>query len=94
MKSAFKQCISFDLPKIAKTVFENVESNITLGTATRLATKAIGISGDDIKTYMLPNTAQPDPPFYVIPDAEKTADMIYEIYSIEAENTSGSSINE
>ncbi|MDD2190284.1 MAG: LCP family protein [Eubacteriales bacterium] len=93
MKSAFRQCISFDLPKIAKTVFNNVESDITLGAATKLATKAIGISGDDIETYMLPNTAQPDPPFYVIPDAEKTAEMIYKIYSIEPENTSEAAIN-
>ena len=87
MKSAFKQCLSFQLPKIAKTVFNNVESDITLGKATSLATKAMGISGADIETYMLPATPLPDPPYFVIPDAEGTAEMINQIYSIEPENT-------
>jgi len=82
MKSAFRQCLSFNLPKIARTVFENVESDITLGVATSLATKAVGITADDIKTYLLPGTPLPDAPYYVIPDAEGTAKMIYEIYSI------------
>ena len=87
MKSAFKQCLGFQLPKIAKTVFDNVESDITLGKATKLATNAMGISGEDIETYMLPATPLPDPPYYVIPDAEGTAEMINQIYSIEPETT-------
>lgn len=87
MKSAFKQCLGFQLPKIAKTVFNNVESDITLGKATSLATKALGISASDIETYMLPATPLPDPPYYVIPDAEGTADMINQIYSIEPKDT-------
>ena len=92
MKSAFKQCIGFNLPKIAKTVFNNVESDITLGKATSLATNAIGISGNDIETYMLPSTPLPDPPYYVIPDAQGTADMIKQIYSIEPKNTSDGAV--
>jgi len=84
MKSAFRQCLSFQLPKIAKTVFENVESDISIGTALSLAKKATGISGEDIETYMLPGTPLPDPPYYVIPDAQGTAEMINQIYSIEA----------
>jgi len=87
MKSAFKQCLSFQLPKIAKTVFNNVESDITIGKATSLATKAMGISGDDIQTYLLPATPLPDPPYFVIPDAEGTAEMINQIYSIVPKNT-------
>ena len=94
MKSAFKQCLGFDLPKIAKTVFNNVESDITLGTATKLATKAIGMSGDDIETYLLPGTPLPDAPYFVIPKAEETAEMINTIYSIEPENTSKEAISE
>lgn len=94
MKSAFKQCLSFNLPKIAKTVFENVESDITLGKATSIATKAMGIGGDDIETYLLPSTPLPDPPYYVIPDAEGTAEMINQIYSIEPKTTSGAAVGE
>jgi len=94
MKSAFRQCLSFNLPKIARTVFENVESDITLGVATSLATKAVGITADDIKTYLLPGTPLPDAPYYVIPDAEGTAKMIYEIYSIEPKTTTEGAISE
>ena len=92
MKSAFKQCLGFDLPKIAKTVFNNVESDVNLGTATKLATKAIGISSEDIATHMLPYTTEP--PYDVIPDAEKTAEMINAIYSIEPKNATEAAINE
>lgn len=87
MKSAFRQCLSFQLPKIAKTVFNNVKSDITIGKATSLATKAMGISGDDIQTYLLPGTPLPDAPYFVIPDAEGTAEMINQIYSIVPKNT-------
>lgn len=94
MKSAFRQCLSFQLPKIAKTVFNNVESDITIGKATALATKAMGISGEDITTYLLPSTPLPDPPYYVIPNAEGTAEMINQIYSIESKNTTEDAVNE
>ncbi len=93
MKSAFRQCLSFNLPKIAKTVFNNVESDITIGAATSLATKAMGISSGDITTYMLPSTPLPDPPYYVIPDAQGTADMIRQIYSIEAKSTTEGAVS-
>lgn len=94
MKSAFRQCLSLNLPKIAKTVFDNVESDITLGTVTSLATKAVGITGDDIKTYLLPSTPLPDPPYYVIPDAEGTAAMINEIYSIEPKTATEGAVSQ
>lgn len=94
MKSAFRQCLSFKLPAIAKTVFDNVESDITIGVATSLAKNAMGISGDDIETYMLPGTPQSAAPWYVIPDAEGTAEMINKIYSIEPKSTSEGAVNE
>lgn len=84
VKSAFKQCLSKELPKIAKTAAENVDSDITVATAVKLATGAIGIQADDITTYMLPGTPQSQAPWYVIPDAKGTAEMLKEIYSIEA----------
>lgn len=94
MKSAFKQMLSLNLPKIAKKIFENVESDITIGTATALATKAMGISSSDITTYLLPGTPLPDAPYYVIPDAEGTAEMINQIYSIEPEPEPGEGTGE
>ena len=83
MKSAFKQCISFNLPKIASTVFQNIESDITWKEVATIAKNANGIMADDIQTYTLPGTPQTGPPWFVIPNAEKTAEIIKEIYSIE-----------
>lgn len=94
MKSAFKQCLGFNLPKIAKTVFNNVESDITVGTAVSLATKATGISAGDIETYLMPGTPLPDAPYFVIPDAKGIAEMINEIYSIEPESTTEGAVGE
>ncbi len=82
VKSAFKQCLSFDLPKIAKTVFENVDSDITIGVAMSLATKAIGISGDAITTYTLPVDIQQEAPYYVFPKTEEISNMLTDIYMI------------
>ncbi|MBN7774028.1 LCP family protein [Clostridium aminobutyricum] len=81
MKSAFRQCLSFKLPTVTKTVFENVDSDITIGTALSLAKGAAGISSDSITTYTMPNTLDPDPPFYVYPDADGIEEMIIQIYS-------------
>ncbi|MFV0516085.1 MAG: LCP family protein [Aminipila sp.] len=90
VKSAFKQCIGLNLPTVTKTVFQNVDSDITIGVALGLATKALGISGEDITTYTLPNNPDPDPPYYVYPDKAKTEAMIKEIYSVkETETTEG-----
>lgn len=83
MKSAFKQMLSFDLPKITKTIFENVESDITLGMAVKIAAKAVGMEPESIETYMIPNKPDPNPPYYVYPQSEEIAQMLTEIYSIE-----------
>lgn len=87
VKSAFKQCIGLNLPSIAKTVFKNVDSDITIGTALSLATKAVGLSGESITTYTIPNRPDPEPPFYVYPEVEKTQEMIEQIYSVKVEET-------
>ena len=89
VKNAFKQCLGFELPKIAQTVFKNVESDITLGTALKIATKAIGTSGDSMTTYVIPNTLEPNPPYYVYPNAKGIAAMIEEIYAVPVETTNG-----
>jgi LCP family protein required for cell wall assembly len=89
MKSAFKQMLSFDLPKITKVILTNVESDIDLGTAMKIVTKGLGVKGDDIATYLMPNTLQDEAPFYVYPDSKGIAEVITAIYSIEAEPEPG-----
>jgi LCP family protein required for cell wall assembly len=53
MKAAFKQAIGFNLPSVVKTVMENVESDLTIGTAGKLALKAAGLDAADIKGHYL-----------------------------------------
>jgi LCP family protein required for cell wall assembly len=84
MKSAFKQSIGFDLPKITKVILKNVESDIDVGTATKIVTKGVGLKGDAIETYLMPNTLQSEAPYYVYPDSEGISKIISEIYSIES----------
>lgn len=83
MKAAFKQMLSFELPKITKTIIENVDSDITLGMAAKIAQKALGMSPESIETYMIPNKPDPNAPYYVYPLSEEIANMLTEIYSIE-----------
>lgn len=79
MKNAFKRCLSFDLPKIATTAYENIQSDMKLKTVLYLASKAIGITSEDITTYMMPNKYEG---LYVRPDVTGIVDMLTEIYSL------------
>lgn len=94
MKSAFRQMLGFDLPKVTKVILRNVKSDVNLSTATKIATKALGMEGDSIETYIMPNTLQDVAPFYVYPESEGISEMLTQIYSIEAvpedENTTPS----
>ncbi len=92
MKAAFKQMLSLDLPKITGVIFENVESDIKISTATKIAAKAIGMKSENIETYIMPNTLQDVAPYYVYPDSEGIAKMIEEIYSIEPETTTNAAV--
>ena len=81
VKSAARQCLSLDLPNIVRTVFEKVNSDISLRTALYLATKAIGMNPEDVRTYQMPGTVRGS---FVQPDKQGIADMLTEIYSMEA----------
>lgn len=84
MKSAFKQMLGFDLPKITKVIFNNIESDVNLTTALKIGGKAVGMDGADIAAYVMPHTLQSGAPYYVYPDSVGIAEVITEIYSIEA----------
>ena len=94
MRSAFKQMLSTDLPKTANVIFDNVNSDIKLSMATKIAAEAIGMSGTDINTYIMPNTLQDVAPYYVYPDSEGIAKLLEKIYSIEPKSTTDSAVNE
>lgn len=95
MKSAFRQCLKGDVKKIANTVFDNVQSNITIGATLELATNAIGMKSADIKTYTIPFEPEPESPYYVYPKEEEIREMLTEIYTgVPSKTTSNSAIEE
>lgn len=84
MKSAFKQMLSLNLPKITATIIQNVDSDISVGIAAKLATKAVGLDGANLETYMLPGSPGiAEGLSFWFADTEKTAEMIKVIYSIQ-----------
>jgi LCP family protein required for cell wall assembly len=85
MKSAFEQMLGFDLPKVTRVIMKNIESDINLSTATKIGAKALGMKGDSIETYVMPNTLQEGAPFYVYPDSKGIAEIITKVYSIESD---------
>jgi LCP family protein required for cell wall assembly len=83
IKEAFKQSIGFGFPKVAKAVMEEVDSNMKAKMAVRIAGEAIGMSAQDIATYMTPGEASTfNGASYYLADTEKTAEMMNMIYSM------------
>ena len=80
LKSAFRQSIGLDLPKIVTVAYQNTTSDITMRKAAQLASKAIGIGAEDITTYSLPAVWDN---YYMQPIQEDIAAMLAEIYSLE-----------
>jgi anionic cell wall polymer biosynthesis LytR-Cps2A-Psr (LCP) family protein len=57
VKAAIKEAIGLNLPTVAQTVVENVDSDIDIRAMLYLATNASGLSSDDMKAHMLPGTS-------------------------------------
>ncbi len=94
LKNAVKKSLSKDLPKIAKTTFKNVESDISIGVALGLASKMAGMDISNFKTYTMPYTPLNEPPWYVYPENEGIENMIKEIYSVKEEVKDGEQVPE
>jgi LCP family protein required for cell wall assembly len=84
MKEAFKQSIGLGFPKVAKTVMDNVESNMANKMAVHIGSEAVGMSTKDMKTWMTPGEAQyRNKSSYYIVDEAKTLKMMDKIYSMK-----------
>jgi len=95
IKSAFKQCLSNGLVSSVKSVCNNVESDLTLGAASKYALSAIGLKDDSIRTYMLPGEGQYiGVTSYFVQDTPGTEQMLTQIYSSPAPETEGESAGE
>ncbi|MEA4986484.1 MAG: LCP family protein, partial [Anaerovorax sp.] len=88
MKSAFRQALGFNLPNVAKTVIQNVDSDVDIGIALKIATNAMSLSKENIQTYLTPGYPKTvDGASYWFADDEKVRDMIEEIYAVSDETT-------
>jgi LCP family protein required for cell wall assembly len=82
MKAAFKQAMGFNLPDVVGTVMENVESDLTIGTAGKLALKAAGLDAADILGHYLEGkSGMRDGVSYWFIDEDAVAAMIDGIYN-------------
>lgn len=82
VKSAFREAIGIGLPNVVRTTIRNVDSDLTLGMAVKIAGKAIGMSGDDIQTWLLPGkSGTKNKASYWWSDEEGIKAMLEEIYT-------------
>ncbi|MBR0599574.1 LCP family protein [Clostridiales bacterium BAD-6] len=89
VKSAFRQALGFSLPKVTKTVIENVDSDLPIGMAAKIAAKAVGLSGEDLEAYLLPGeSGTKDGASYWYPDEDDIEKMLTQIYNMEPETGS------
>lgn len=90
VKSAFRQALGFSLPKVVKTTLDNVDSDLPLGMATKLAAKAVGLEGDDIQTITIPGkSGTKDGLSYWFADEDGVQEMLTQIYNMEQQTEEG-----
>ena len=77
VKSAIKQSLGLNFRNAITAAFDNVESDVSIKTALYLATKAIGVDSENIRTYRLPLKST-----NMQPDESGIADLLTEIYSL------------
>jgi LCP family protein required for cell wall assembly len=84
MKEAFKQSIGIGFPKVAKTVIDNVESNMANKMAVRIGSEAVGMKSKDMKTWMTPGGSKTmnRASYYIVDEAE-TEKMMNKIFSMK-----------
>lgn len=87
VKSAFRQALGFSLPKVVKTTLDNVDSDLPLGMATKLAANTVGLDGEDMQTIMIPGkSGTKDGLSYWFPDEEGIEEMLTQIYQTAPED--------
>lgn len=86
MKSAFRESLGLGFPKVVKTVLKEVDSDLNLSMALKIAAKAAGLEQADIETYIIPGEARTEGLSFYFPDEEKIKDMLTEIYMIGADD--------
>lgn len=84
VKSAFRQALGLNLPKVVTTTMENVDSDLSLGIAAKLAAKAAGLDGEDVQTVTIPGKpGTRDGLSFWLPDEGGIEEMLMQIYGVQ-----------
>ncbi|MDR3224905.1 MAG: LCP family protein [Clostridiales Family XIII bacterium] len=91
VRAAVKESMGLNLPKVAQTVMENVDSDLDIKALLYLASKAIGMSGDDLNAHMLPGGEGrvSGLSFWVPADNDEVIEMMREVYTGIPQTTEG-----
>lgn len=82
VKSLYRQCINNGVISSARLVTENIQSDLTVGAATRYALSALNIDKESLDSWTLPGVAQYiDETSYFIQDKEATKEMLRNLYA-------------
>ena len=82
MKAAVSQAIGLSLPKVVKTFMESVESDLNVGVAVKVASKAVGLDRENINTYTVPGDGDTiDGLSFWVTDQDKIDEMLTEMYT-------------
>ncbi len=86
IQAAFKQALGKDLLKVVNTALDNVDSDISLGMAVKLGTRALGLKSEDLHTWLTPGkAATANKLSYWWTDSEQIEEMLRQIYDPPAE---------
>lgn len=84
VKSAIKKSLGLNLPKVAKTTVENVDSDVTLRTLLSVVSDVPGMDSNSITSNILPgNSGMYEGLSFYFCDKEQTIEMLRAIYSGE-----------
>lgn len=87
VKSAFRQALGFSLPKVVATTLNNVDSDLPLGMAAKLAKNGVKLDGEDIDTVMIPGeSGTKDGLSYWFPDEDGIEEMLTDIYNTQPDS--------
>lgn len=90
IKSAIRQALGPNLPDVAKSVLQNVDSDVTVGIALKIAKNALSLDMADVETHLTPGYSKTvDGASYWFTEDEEVGTMLNEIYSITSDDDAG-----
>lgn len=82
IKSAVKQAIGSNITDVVKTALTEIDSDVTLGIATKIVTKAISLDIENMNTYLTPGGPKSvNGASYWFVDTTEVGEMIEQIYN-------------